>query len=104
MSSRKSLMFTAFKAAAEAIQNEGIQLRQLLVNAVNIKDSRELMQRFVPRLRPSQLDRLWKHVVTKHAEEGGSSVPRNPASEAKATVDGQSFMRIAFGAAWGAQE
>jgi len=84
-----------FKTIASAIQEEGIEIRPLLKGIMEVKDFQELMQRFVPKLRPAQLDRLWKFVVTQHTEEVG---------DGRTVLDADTFMRIAFGHSLGVLE
>jgi len=87
-----------FQATAVAIQTAGYDLRQLVpAPTISSKDFRDLMLKLNPRLRSSQIERLWKFVEAGSQNSG----PRPPTSnDAICRIDTEVFLKIAFAPAF----
>eukprot|EP00927_Polykrikos_kofoidii_P076949 TRINITY_DN73954_c0_g1_i2.p1 TRINITY_DN73954_c0_g1~~TRINITY_DN73954_c0_g1_i2.p1 ORF type:complete len:2546 (+),score=415.16 TRINITY_DN73954_c0_g1_i2:63-7700(+) len=88
-----------FETVAKAVQEQSLPLKQLVPAAgtLNFQEFREIIVRFLPRLRTSQLERLWKFVRDKTAEDGLTRLPTD--SE---RVETDFFLNVVFSGTLGA--
>lgn len=67
-----------FQQFAVAVQDEGLSIKQLLPNnGISEKDFRDAVLRFLPLLRSSQLERLWKFLQQTCMEDPSQMRPGN---------------------------
>lgn len=63
-----------FQALSVAVQDAGLSIKQLWPgSAIMEKEFRDVVLRFLTQLRPAQLDRLWKFLLSACAEDAGPS-------------------------------